>query len=90
MNDQKFIQCDNKYCKMTTIDMLKKSKTCYEVAHAKLQTQLDIITSKHYTSSIDIPPDVCEKITNLNIDIQRIEDVIDSITQAISVIEVEI
>lgn len=75
---------------MTTIDMLKKSRTCYEVMLTKLQYQLNSITSKYYNSSIDIPPDVCEKITSLNADIAHIEDVIENITTAILVIETEI
>lgn len=90
MNDSNSIQCDNKYCKMTTIDMLERSRSCYETALVKLQNQLDSTRNKYYNSSIDVPPDVCEKIASLNGDISRIEDVIESITTAILIIETEI
>lgn len=70
--------------------MLERSRTCYEAALVKLRNQLDSITNKYYNSGIEVPPDVCEKITKLNTDIARIEEVIESITTAILVINTEI
>lgn len=79
----------NKYCKMTTIDMLERCKSDYQHAHDKLLIQLDDISERYYKTT-EIPPEVVKKITNMNKDVLEIEKIIDDILSAIKVIDVEL
>ena len=80
---------ENKYNKMTTIDMLKHRKNDYQVVHDKLIGQLDDMSERYY-KNVEIPPEVVKKITDMNKEVLKIEKNIDDIDTALNVIECEL
>ena len=80
---------DSNDCKMTTIAMLERCECDYKSARANILKQLDDISERYY-KNIDIPPEVLKKITSLNQDVLKVENIISDIESAIRVIETEI
>lgn len=88
MNSASFKLATDKYCRMTTIEMLERSQSCYEVTLERLQKQLEDITNKYY-NDVDVPVEIAAKISNINSDIVEVEEIIKNIGIAISTIETE-
>ena len=80
---------DSNDCKMTTIAMLERCECDYKSARVNILKQLDDISERYY-KNIDIPPEVLKKITSLNQDVLKVENIISDIESAIRVIETEI